>query len=43
MSADEILDDVFHGCAWAAFVDQAVRQRGWPDPEATRRFGVSAL
>ena len=34
---DEILDDLFHGCAIAAFVDQAVAQGGPPDREATRR------
>jgi hypothetical protein len=34
---DDILDDLFHGCAFAAFVDQAAAERGWPDPEATRR------
>jgi hypothetical protein len=33
---DEILDDLFHGCAVAAFVDQAVAQGGPPDREATR-------
>lgn len=34
---DEILDDLFHGCALAAFVEQASVQRGWPCPDATRR------
>jgi hypothetical protein len=34
---DDIFDDLFHGCAVAAFVDQAAEERGWPDPEATRR------
>jgi len=33
---DEILDDLFHGCALAAFVEQAVADRGWPAPETTR-------
>jgi hypothetical protein len=33
---DEILNDLFHGCAFAAFVDQAVAQGGPPDREATR-------
>lgn len=37
-SDDDILDDLFHGCALAAFVEQAIRQQGWPDPEATRRL-----
>ena len=35
---DDILDDLFHGCAFAAFVEQAQRQRGVPDVEATRRL-----
>ncbi len=34
---DEIFDDLFHGCALAAYLDQAHEQQGWPDPEATRR------
>ena len=34
---DEILDDLFHGCAFAAFVEQAIAQGGPPDSEATRR------
>lgn len=34
---NDILDDLFHGCAWAAFLDQAVVQQGWPDSDATRR------
>lgn len=34
---DEILDGLFHACAFAAFLDQAHAERGWPDPEATRR------
>jgi hypothetical protein len=33
---DEIWDDLFHGCAWAAFIDQAIQEGGQPDPEATR-------
>jgi hypothetical protein len=35
---DDILDGLFHGCALAAFVDQAEQQRGWPDRELTRRL-----
>ncbi|MGO9469698.1 MAG: hypothetical protein ACLQIB_44850 [Isosphaeraceae bacterium] len=27
----------FHGCALAAFLDQAEVERGWPSLEATRR------
>ena len=34
---DEILDDLFHGCAFAAFVEQAIEQGGPPDMEATKR------
>ncbi len=34
---DEILDGIFHGCALAAFIDQAVQQQGWPDSVATRQ------
>jgi len=37
MAADDpIWDDLFHACAFAAFLDQAAAERGWPDPEATR-------
>jgi hypothetical protein len=34
---DEFWDDLFHGCAWAAFLDEAAAEGGWPDQEATRR------
>jgi hypothetical protein len=34
---DDILDGLFHGCALAAFLDQAADERGWPSREATRR------
>ena len=34
---DSILDDCFHGCAFAAFLDQAAEEGGWPSQEATRR------
>jgi hypothetical protein len=34
---DEILDDLFHACAFSAFLEQAHAQHGWPDSEATRR------
>ncbi len=34
---DDILDDLFHGCAFAAFVELAIEQKGPPDEEATRR------
>jgi hypothetical protein len=34
---DDILDGLFHGCAFAAFVDQAIAQGGPPDRDATRQ------
>lgn len=36
-SPDDILDGLFHGCALTAFLEQAQAERGWPNPEATRR------
>ena len=38
MPDDEILDDLFLGCALTAFLEQAHAQQGWPDMEATRRL-----
>lgn len=35
---DEILDDPFHGCAWAAFVELAAATGRMPDMEAARRL-----
>ncbi len=35
---ESILDDLFHGCAIAAFVERMVIERTMPDPEATRRL-----
>ncbi len=37
MTPDEesVLDDLFHGCALAAFVQNAIAQQGWPDPGET--------
>jgi hypothetical protein len=37
MTADP-LDDLFQGCALAAFLEQSAREQSWPDPEATRRL-----
>ena len=37
-SFDELLDDLFTGCAFAAFVEQTIAQGGPPDMEATRRL-----
>jgi len=34
---DDILDSLFHGCAWAAYLDQAAEEGGWPSREGTRR------
>lgn len=36
-SLNDILDDLFHGCAFAAFLEQAALSRGVPCREATRR------
>jgi len=37
MTADPILDDLFHACAWQAFIAEARAVQGWPDPEKTRQ------
>lgn len=35
---DAILDSVFHGCAWAAYIEQMAEElRRPPDSEATRQ------
>jgi hypothetical protein len=34
---DDLLDDLFLGCALLAFVEQATIEQGWPDSEATRQ------
>jgi hypothetical protein len=41
-ASDDILDDLFHGCAWAAFLE-ICRQTGQfpPDCEATRRLAYA--
>ena len=33
----DILDDLFHGCALSAYIEQAVAHQDWPDSELTRR------
>jgi hypothetical protein len=33
---DDILDDLFHGCAFAAFIEQSIIEGGTPSIEATR-------
>jgi hypothetical protein len=35
---DDLFDDLFHGCAFAAYVELAVSAGGPPDSEATRRL-----
>ena len=34
---DDILDSLFHGCALAAYLDQAAVEHGFPDSQATKR------
>jgi hypothetical protein len=34
---EEILDDLFPACAFAAFLELAHAQRGWPESETTRQ------
>jgi len=34
---DDFWDDLFHGCAFAAYVELAVECNGVPDEELTRR------
>jgi hypothetical protein len=36
-SEDDIMDELFHACSLAAYLQQAQIQQGWPDSEATRR------
>ena len=38
MTTDPILDDLFHACAWEAFIAEASAVQGWPDPEMTRQL-----
>lgn len=37
----DILDDVFHACAFAAYVEEAAKARGEPCSELTRRRAYS--
>ena len=37
MTSDSILDDLFHGIAFQAFIAEARTVQGWPDPEKTRQ------
>jgi hypothetical protein len=34
---DSLWEDIFHGCAWVAYIDEARLQHGWPDAESVRR------
>lgn len=36
MTLDEILDDLFHGCAFAAFVELATLHGEEPESQATK-------
>jgi hypothetical protein len=36
-SDSNIFDDLFHGCAFQAYLDEARAVQGWPESEATRR------
>ena len=38
---DDFLDDLFLGCAFAAYIEQADEEGGPPDCEATRRRAYS--
>jgi len=35
--SDDILDDLFHFCGLATYIQQARGRQGWPGSEATRR------
>jgi hypothetical protein len=37
MTHDPFLDEPFHAIAFTAFVEQAIEEQGWPDPEKTRQ------
>ena len=41
MTTDPIWDDIFHGCAFEAFVRIAREQQGWPDSEAVKKLAYS--
>ena len=34
---DDIMDDLFHGCAFAAYIEEAAKAGRVPCPELTRR------
>ena len=42
VTLDDFLDDLFLGCAVAAFVEEARAAQGSPDPEKTRQRAYSA-
>jgi hypothetical protein len=37
MIPDPILDDLFHGIIWSAFITEARAAGTWPDPEKVRQ------
>ena len=37
MTSDPIWDEPFHAAAFSAFIELAVEQQGWPDPEKTKQ------
>ena len=36
MTADPILDNLFHACAFAAFMELSFLHGGWPDSKAVK-------
>jgi hypothetical protein len=38
---DDIFDDLFHGCAFAAFMERSHVLQGWPDSDSVRRRAYS--
>lgn len=41
MTQDDILDDLFHGCAFRAFLEVANAQGRWPDSETTKHLAYA--
>ena len=42
-SDDPIWDELFHWCAFAAFIEEAHAAQGWPDPEKTRQLAYKVF
>lgn len=36
--SDDLLDDLFHGCALAAFIERAAIEQALPHPDTTRQL-----